>query len=50
MCFGYFGREDGCLAIVYKNKGIDIKILQRQFNFSVHNTNKMLLINIKILK
>lgn len=33
--FGLFGREDGCLVIVYKNKGFDVKILARNFNFSV---------------
>ncbi len=25
--FGQFGREDGCLALVYKNRGIEIRYL-----------------------
>lgn len=33
--FGVFGREDGCLVLIYKKKGIDVKIIQRNFNFSV---------------
>eukprot|EP01016_Furgasonia_blochmanni_P049513 TRINITY_DN7522_c0_g1_i5.p1 TRINITY_DN7522_c0_g1~~TRINITY_DN7522_c0_g1_i5.p1 ORF type:complete len:322 (-),score=59.99 TRINITY_DN7522_c0_g1_i5:21-986(-) len=32
--FGVFGREDGCLVVVHKTKGIDVKILQRQFNIN----------------
>ncbi|KRX04415.1 WD40-repeat-containing domain [Pseudocohnilembus persalinus] len=32
MKFGPFGREDGTLILVYKNKGLDIKMLIRQFN------------------
>ncbi len=36
MKFGYYGREDGCLISVFQKKGIDVKILQRQFTFSVN--------------
>jgi Bardet-Biedl syndrome 1 protein len=34
MRFGTFGREDGALIILYKKKGLDVKILQRQFNIN----------------
>lgn len=27
--FGTFGREEGALIVLYKNKGMDVKILQR---------------------
>lgn len=33
MKFGIFGREDGSLVIVYKRKGIDVKMLSRKVNF-----------------
>ncbi|KAL4426877.1 hypothetical protein ABPG74_008801 [Tetrahymena malaccensis] len=33
MKFGMFGREDGVLIMILKNKGIDIRILQRGFSF-----------------
>jgi hypothetical protein len=29
MRFGKFGREDGVLVMLYENKGLDVKILQR---------------------
>lgn len=35
MKYGTFGREDGALVILYNRLGLDVKILQRQFNFSV---------------
>ena len=35
--FGTFGREDGALIMLYKHKGLDVKILQRQFNINVSN-------------
>ena len=31
MKFGKIGREDGCLVLLYENRGVEIKILQRQF-------------------
>lgn len=33
MKFGTFGREEGMLIMILKNKGLDIRILQRGFNF-----------------
>jgi hypothetical protein len=30
MRFGKIGREEGCLFLLYKNKGIEIKILNRR--------------------
>jgi Bardet-Biedl syndrome 1 protein len=30
MRFGKIGREEGCLFLLYKNKGIDIKVLNRK--------------------
>ena len=37
MRYGQYGREDGALAILYKKKGLDIKIISRKFEFSVNN-------------
>lgn len=33
MKFGVYGREDGVLIMLLKNKGLDIRILQRGFTF-----------------
>jgi hypothetical protein len=35
MKFGPFGREEGMLVMILKNKGLDIRILQRNFNIQV---------------
>ncbi len=35
MKYGVFGREDGALVILYNRLGLEVKILQRQFNMSV---------------
>jgi len=37
MKYGVFGREDGALVILYNRLGLEVKILQRQFNMSVKN-------------
>ena len=35
MRFGVFGREDGTLVLIYKRRGIDVKMIGRKFNFQV---------------
>jgi len=32
--FGQFSRENGCLALVYKNRGIEIQYLSRDFDLN----------------
>ncbi len=34
MCFGVFGREEGCLVLNFKSGGLSAKILQRQANLT----------------
>jgi len=34
MKYGVFGREDGALVILYNRLGLEVKMLQRQFNMS----------------
>jgi len=43
MKYGIFGREDGALVILYNRLGLDVRILQRQFNMQV---NYFLLFNV----
>lgn len=40
MRFGTFGREAGALVMLYKQKGLDVKILHRKFDFTNSNQVK----------
>ena len=47
MRFGVFGREDGTLVLIYKRRGIDVKMIGRKFNFQVKFLNKFLVTPIR---
>ena len=40
MRFGVFGREQGSFVLIYKKKGIDVKMLHRKFSLQVKPTRR----------
>jgi len=48
MKYGVFGREDGALVILYNRLGLEVKMLQRQFNMSVRLNSLHLVMRKKI--
>ena len=49
MRFGQFGREDGALIMVSQGGALSVKILKRNVNFEVKDSNRSMLLSSTVL-